>query len=38
MADVGFESLIRQLRMKLVRQEASVAETKAQIEALTKAK
>ncbi len=34
MASVGFESLIRQLVMKLERQEHSVAETKAQLEAL----
>ncbi len=32
----SFESLLRQLRMKLVRQKASVVETEAQISELEK--
>lgn len=31
-----FESLLRQLRMKLIRQEASVVDTKAQIASIEK--
>ncbi len=32
----GFESLLRQLEMKLIRQKASVVETEAQIASLRK--
>lgn len=38
MADANVESLIRRLEMTLKRQEAAVAQTKAQLEAIKKVK